>query len=58
VSSLHAEGLWVGVSALRRGGWSIKLIGSDSVQLRRGLRDVRQILSVFYPHLRCDPRKL
>ena len=35
---LHRDGLWIGVSALRRGGWSIKLVGSDSLRLRDGLR--------------------
>lgn len=58
VNALHVDGLWIGVSALRRGGWSIKFVARDGVRLRRGLRDVRKILAVHFPHLACDPRKL
>src|SRR4051812_34633919 len=58
LSALHREGLWVGVSALRRGGWSMKFIAPDSVRLRQALRDARQILARYFPRVRCDPRKL
>ncbi|MCX6955773.1 MAG: urease accessory protein UreD [Verrucomicrobia bacterium] len=58
VSALHGEGLWVGVSALRRGGWSLKFVARDGVRLRRGLREARKILSAYFPRLTCDPRKL
>lgn len=58
VSALHAEGLWIGVSALRRGGWSIKIVARDGVLLRKGLREVRKILAAYFPRLGCDPRKL
>ena len=58
VSALHGDGLWIGVSALRRGGWSIKWVARDGIRLRKGLRDVRKILSTHYPRLACDPRKL
>jgi urease accessory protein len=58
ISALHGEGLWLGVSALQSGGWSLKLVAVDSIHLRRGLREVRRILSAFFPHLACDPRKL
>jgi urease accessory protein len=58
VAALHGEGLWVGVSPLRKGGWSIKLVASDGMRLRRGLREVRQALTVRFPRLACDPRKL
>jgi len=58
VTALHGEGLWVGVSALRRGGWSLKLVAPDAVQLRRGMRAMRQALAVRFPRLACDPRKL
>ena len=52
------EGLWLGISPLRRGGWSIKFVASDGVRLRRALRGVRAALSVRFPRLACDPRKL
>lgn len=58
VAALHADGLWIGVSALRRGGWSLKLVANDSVRLRRGLSEVRRRLSRSFPHLTCDARKL
>ncbi len=56
--ALHGDGLWLGVSALRRGGWSIKFVARDGVRLRKTLRDVRAILATAFPHLACDPRKL
>lgn len=58
VAALHGEGLWVGVSSLLKGGWSIKLIATDSVRLRGALRAMRKILAEYYPRLACDPRKL
>lgn len=57
-SALHGEGLWIGVSELRRAGWSIKLIARDAVRLRQALKETRQILSAYFPRLRCDARKL
>jgi urease accessory protein len=58
VSALHRDGLWLGVSPLRRGGWSIKLVATDGLRLRQGLRDVRNILAGYFPRLACDARKL
>lgn len=58
VAALHGDGLWVGVSALRRGGWSIKFVASDGVKLRRALREIRAALAGRWPRLGCDPRKL
>lgn len=58
IAALHREGLWVGVSSLRAGGWSLKIVSPDAVRLRQGLRDVRAILAKSYPRLTCDPRKL
>jgi len=58
INALHRDRLWVGVSPLRRGGWSLKLIAPDPIRLRQGLRDTRRILSAYFPHLGCDPRKL
>jgi urease accessory protein len=55
---LHHDGLWVGLSALRRGGWSLRLVGTDGVILRQGLQDVRRILAGAYPGLKADLRKL
>lgn len=58
VSALHGDGLWIGVSALRQGGWSLKFVARDGIRLRQGLRDVRRILAPHFPRLACDPRKL
>jgi len=58
VHALHRDGLWVGVSALRRGGWSLRLVAPDSVKLRAGLREVRKILAAYFPRLTADLRKL
>ncbi len=58
LAALHQGGLWLGISALRCGGWSIKLVATDSIQLRQGLREMRGILAPYFPRLRCDARKL
>lgn len=58
VRALHCDGLWAGVSALQSGGWSIRLIASDSVRLRQGLKDLRAVLAAALPRLRADMRKL
>lgn len=58
IGALHGDGLWIGVSQLRRGGWSLKFVAKNGVLLRRGLRAVRQTLSEHFPRLLCDPRKL
>lgn len=58
IESLHGAGRWVGVSALRRGGWSIKVIARDGAEMRALLQQLRTILAECFPKLRCDPRKL
>lgn len=58
IAALHGDGLWVGVSALRRHGWSLKFVARDSIRLRTGLRQSRAILARYFPRLACDPRKL
>jgi urease accessory protein len=58
LDTLHRDGLWLGTSAIRFGGWSIKLVACDALRLRDGLREVRRVLSRYFPRLGCDPRKL
>lgn len=58
LNRLHGEGLWLGVSALRRGGWSLKLVAADSIRLRQALREVRRILAGYFRELSADLRKL
>lgn len=58
VAALHGDGLWLGVSALRLGGWSLKLVARDSIRLRSALREIRRILAPYFSRLRCGTRKL
>jgi urease accessory protein len=58
VAALHGDGVWLGVSPLHRGGWSIKFVAADSIRLRRTLHALRRILAPDYPHLACPTRKL
>lgn len=58
LAALHGDRLWLGVSSLRCGGWSIKLVAPDAIRLRQALRDTRRILASYFPRLGCDPRKL
>lgn len=58
LSALHTDGLWVGVSRLRRHGWSFKLVAPGPIQMRAALRDMRRVLTPYFPRLTCDPRKL
>ena len=57
-AALHGDGTWVGVSPLRKGGWSIKFVASDSIRLRKTLNALRDILAAHYPKLGCATRKL
>lgn len=58
VRALHGEGLWMGVSSLRRGGWSIKFVARDGLLLRATVKALRSILAPHFPRIACDPRKL
>jgi urease accessory protein len=58
VAALHGEGVWLGVSALRRGGWSIKFVAADSIRLRKTLQSVREVLAANHPPMACSARKL
>ncbi len=58
VMRLHGPECWVGVSALRRSGWSIKLVARGPIALRASVRQLRATLADYFPRLRCDTRKL
>lgn len=58
LSSLHRDGVWLGVSALRRSGWSLKVLATDALRLRQALRETRAILARYFARLGCDPRKV
>jgi urease accessory protein len=44
ISALHGENAWVGNSRLHGAGWSIKILASDSVQLRKTIHAIRRIV--------------
>lgn len=58
VSGLQGDGVRIGVSALRRAGWSIKIVATDPVRLRETLKRTRHALAGTLPALSCDLRKL
>jgi len=58
VTALHGGGVWLGASPLRKGGWSIKFVATDSIRLRKTLRSLRETLAAHYPKLGCATRKL
>jgi urease accessory protein len=58
IVALHRDGIWLGVSALRRGGWSLKCVAPDNLRLRETMKEVRRILAGHFPALACDVRKL
>ena len=58
LNALHRDGIWVGVSALRCGGWSLKIVAPDTIRLRKTVREARRILAGYFPRLGCDTRKL
>lgn len=58
LAALHGNGLWVGVSRLRRSGWSFRLVAPDGMRLRQGLQAARSILARHFPRLACNLRKL
>ena len=58
VHALQSADLWIGVSRLRKGGWSLKFVAKDGIRLRNGLRAARRILSAQFSRLACDARKL
>jgi urease accessory protein len=60
VHALHEGAAWIGCSPLRRGGWVVKLIASDSIVFRRKLDAIRRELYAALgrpePALRRGPR--
>jgi urease accessory protein len=58
IRALHREGTWVGISALRAAGWSIKIVAADSVRLRQTLGELRAILASAFPRMTPSLRKI
>ncbi len=46
IHALQSMEVWVGCGALRSGGWTIKIVASGSIHLRRTLAAIREILYV------------
>ncbi len=58
VRALHARERWVGASALRRGGWIVRMIAANGQILRDTVRDLRALFAPALPRLASDLRKL
>lgn len=58
IERLHGEELWIGISALRRSGWSIKFVAKNGVALRQAWHNLRAALATDFPRLSCAARKL
>lgn len=52
IRALNSEDLFLGVSRLVRGGWSLRLVARDSVALRSGVEELRALLGRAIPQLR------
>ena len=44
IHGMHDSNTWIGCSALAHGGWSIRVIASDSVRFRKSLATIRRAL--------------
>jgi len=60
IAGLHGPNAWVGLSALRGecGGWSLKVIATDSVAMRRVMSAAREILSERLPRMAVGLRRV
>jgi len=58
VRALHRDGVWVGVSRLRKHGYGIKVVAPDPLRLRDTLAKLREALASAAPALHCRVRKL
>lgn len=58
ISALHGPDAWLGISALKSGGWSLRVVARDSIALRATLGAVRAILARPLPYCSSDLRKL
>lgn len=56
--ALHRDGVWCGVTRLRRAGWAIRVIAPGGQALRDTLAEIRRLLSGKIAPLRTDWRKL
>jgi urease accessory protein len=44
VRELQSEGVWIGVSPLDAGGWTLKVLAADSIALRHALTTLRAVI--------------
>jgi urease accessory protein len=58
IQALQCAGLWVGASPLREAGWAIRLIASESIQLRSALQQIRGEVYAMLGSPAPDLRKL
>ena len=57
VEAMHGNGLWVGVSELRRAGWSLRMVAPNALRLRDTLTVLRDAFRQAYPRLGCSLRR-
>jgi urease accessory protein len=53
---LNSDEVWLGVSALSVGGWSLRLLAADSVHLQAAKAELRRILATDFPALQGEVR--
>jgi urease accessory protein len=53
---LNSETLWLGISALVAGGWSLRLLAADSLAMQSAKRSIRQILAEVFPPMAGEAR--
>lgn len=58
IRELHQNGLWLGVTRLRKIGWITRIIAPTGLALRDTLAEIRTLLAPTLPALRSDLRKL
>lgn len=58
VRALHGGGLWIGATALRRGGWIVRVIAPGGQALRDTVAELRGLFAPALPGMASDLRKL
>jgi urease accessory protein len=58
VRNLHGGGRWIGATALRRGGWIVRVIAPGGQALRDTVAELRTLFARAMPRMASDLRKL
>ena len=57
IRALHQTEAWVGLSRLRKSGWTLRVIAKHPLAMRATLSEVRKILKRAFPRWGCDLRR-